>query len=385
MSVQLYTKYVCSIIGITLGLFCNVASSLAQEEMPTNEGQKETSTNASEETKKKGLPGLDELRVPNSPAFNLMEISPSAINRPTTPKAFGLSLLESISESEGDFPRNIALDFAPYWWSPHPDLTFKEYYDKTGFGESVLQTLSLSIGTTEAKVKQDDEQVDGTRVGLGLRFNLISGKANPNLEEKVNEARNLINKCLSPSTLDPKEKVLECIESKKTEFRNTAKEISDLEKTRVGWQLELASATTFDFSENDWDELEFTRFGTWLTTSYRSANTSSALHQLSFLGIGRYIYDDFGGEGDNIFDLGGSIVWQAQEIPLSLSAEYLRRFADEGDDRIVGVAEYRINDTYSLFASYGKTFDDSFSGNDDLVTLFGINVGLGKGPILKAF
>ena len=41
---------------------------------------------------------------------------------------------------------NFALEVTPYWWFPHEELTFDEYKKRSGFGKSMLETLSFSMG-----------------------------------------------------------------------------------------------------------------------------------------------------------------------------------------------------------------------------------------------
>jgi hypothetical protein len=327
-----------------------------------------------------GLPAFGELQVPNSPAFNLLGISPSVIDRPATPKALGIGLLEASSKSEGNFPRNIALEVTPYWWASHPDLSFKDYYSKTGFGESILQTLAISIGTTETTMQLNGAQVQGTRLGLGLKFNLISGKANPAIPDKVKEFKKIQLKVLEDVPFEgevPDTPLSKLLSAK-------AREIADLDKDRVGWQLKFASGATYDLPNDDWDDSELTRYGGWLTASYHSPDVDSVMHQLTFLALGRYIYEDINGQDDNIFDTGASILWKSREMPVSLSAEYIHRFSENDDqDRLVSVLEYIVNETNSVFVSYGKTFESDFEGDDNLVAILGVNFGWGKGPIIK--
>src|SRR3989442_3321906 len=69
--------------------------------------------------------GLEELRTPASPAFVLLDLTPSAVERPTTPKALAASLLAATGDLQF-LPRNYAIDVAPYWLPPHPPLTYKQ-------------------------------------------------------------------------------------------------------------------------------------------------------------------------------------------------------------------------------------------------------------------
>jgi hypothetical protein len=365
------------------------------------------SANNTTADKKVVIPDLNQLSVPDSPALDLigqdLSIKPSE-----TPRAFGLNLLESISNSEGNFPQNLAIEFAPYWWSSHPGLKYDEYYSKTGFGEAILETLSFSIGGTDAKIQQGEDEVDGTRLGLGLRFNLLAGQKNPaltdlepNLERELKDLKKqFLRKCVPSrdanlSTEEVQKQIDECVDKKINKkwselLKEKATQFGELQKLRAGWQLEFATAGAFDFPKDNFDEAEFSQFGTWLTTSYRGTKIiedenekKSIASPIQFLGVAKYSLEKMDDNSKNLFDLGAGIVYQLNQTPLALSLEYVRRFGDEGDDRLVGVAEYRINNNYTVFASYGKTFEDSFKGDGDLVTLFGLKIGAGKNQVTQ--
>src|SRR3970040_905129 len=71
-------------------------------------------------------PDFNRLKTPESPAFHILGISPSAIARPTSPKAFAFSFLGSLREQEqlSLIPSNFAVEVNPYWWSAPPGLSF---------------------------------------------------------------------------------------------------------------------------------------------------------------------------------------------------------------------------------------------------------------------
>jgi hypothetical protein len=425
---------------------------------------------------------VQDLVVPNAPASAIIG-SQISLKPAITPKAFGLSILNSISNEEGEFPNNIAVEFTPYWWSPKPNLTFDNYYNKNGFGQFIPQSLSFSIASEADKINVDDNEIDVTKLGLGLRFALIAGKANPLveqaknsllkelkdclelIEEELNKGRILEKKLVEDEgqleekdflglietmnllktakdfdgqeaivfdTLQEKIKILSNSQAETHEKKNQLKEIlsqisqelygenidennikeiivnisndagnvrndkclqernkkiGDLnaylknldEKARVGLQLESASAVGFDFREDDFDEFRFRNFATWLTASYRGKKSSvKEASPIEFLGVARYTFDELEDDTNNFFDVGAGLVYRLQKTPLAFSLEYVRRFGDDEDDRFVGVADYRINNTYSVFLSYGKDFEEDFNGNGDVVTLFGLKVGLGR-------
>jgi hypothetical protein len=392
-----------SVIFYCLLLNLNTIVASAQDSGSANNNTTENTAT----DKKVVIPDLNQLSVPDSPALDLigkdLSIKPSE-----TPRAFGLNLLESIGNSEGNFPQNLAIEFAPYWWSSHPGLKYDDYYSKTGFGEAILETLSFSIGGRDAKIQQGKEKVDGTILGLGLRFNLLAGQKNPaltdlepNLERELKNLRGqFLDECVpfrdaNLSTEEAQKQVDECVNKETNKkwselLKEKATQFGELEKLRVGWQLEFATAGAFDFPKNDFDKAEFSRFGTWLTTSYRGTKViedengkKSIASPIQFLGVAKYSLEELNDNSKNFFDLGTGIVYRLNQTPLALSLEYVRRFGDKGDDRLVGVAEYRINNNYSVFASYGKTFEDNFKGDGDLVTLFGLKIGAGKSQVIQ--
>ena len=133
---------------------------------------------------------VNDLVVPNAPASAIIG-SEINLKPASTPRTFGLSFLNSIANESGEFPNHIAVEFAPYWWSPRPELTFKDYYNKNGFGEFVRQSLSFSIASDASTITTDnDEEIDVTKLGFGMRFALIAGRANPQVEEVKTELQN---------------------------------------------------------------------------------------------------------------------------------------------------------------------------------------------------
>lgn len=330
------------------------------------------------------LPSMDELRVPASPAFNLLAVSPATVERPNTPRGFATSILSGLERSNGDFPSDLAIEVAPYWWASHPNLTFEGYYD-ANVGQTILQTLSVSLATTAIPDATGGGADLGTRAGAGLRFHLLSGDPAPGLAGAVTKLKQAQEDLLAfvpdegeLDESDPEYKrALADVESAGTSVR-------DFDKQRVGWVLEFASAVAADFPEDDAGSGEISRAGAWLTPAYTSPD-DSWLSSLTFVGVARYLFDDLQDESRNMYDVGARVIWKSDEMPIAVSAEHVHRFVEGESDthRTAGILEYQVNDTYSLIGSFGKNFDTEFEGNADLFVLLGINFGFGKGPVVK--
>ncbi|HEX2455702.1 MAG TPA: hypothetical protein VHI99_18545 [Vicinamibacterales bacterium] len=117
-------------------------------------------------------PSLDDLKAPPSPAFVLLDVSPSKVERPQSVRPLVLSALSAIS-TEG-FPKNYAVEFAPYWLGT-PQISFDQYYNST-VGQSLVRHLSVSVATTPL------EGADGTSIGFGARTLPFPGRPHPKLQ-----------------------------------------------------------------------------------------------------------------------------------------------------------------------------------------------------------
>jgi len=317
-----------------------------------------------------GVP-LDHLRAPLSPAFVLLGVAPSNIERPTSPKALSTSLLSAASEGDV-LPKNYALEVAPYWLTAHPRLTFDDYYHPS-LGQALLQTLSLSAATSF--LAQEADTV-GTTVGLGLRTIPFAGRANPALDSVVAELRK-IHAAINDLPDDPSSDAQ--FDRLSDSAKVIAKKVEQLDTQRVGWLLELAGAWTVDFPGNNVDSSATAQAGAWITFGYRMPSDN-----LEFLAVVRYIYDDRLRMGLNRVDYGGRFIWRVNDF--GISAEFLEQSGDTAPGvgsgyRLVVNAEIRVGDTSFVTASIGR--DDSLSlTGSNLVALIGVNLGFGSTPSL---
>jgi hypothetical protein len=116
---------------------------------------------------------VDDLKAPPSPAFVLLGVAPSKVDRPQAVRPLVLSALSAVS-SEG-FPRNYAVEFAPYWLGT-PELSFDDYYN-SGIAKALVRHLSASVATTPLNTTGDT----GTAVAVGARTLPVPGRAHPKL------------------------------------------------------------------------------------------------------------------------------------------------------------------------------------------------------------
>ncbi|MDW7694445.1 hypothetical protein R9C00_06820 [Flammeovirgaceae bacterium SG7u.111] len=103
--------------------------------------------------------------VPNSLAFDLLEVSPSNIHRPGITRDFKS---DWIFNNNGLNP-NIAFEAEPIWLLFHRKTSFMEFEDKRNkYLRKTLSSLNLSVGT----VTKDSTQ----SLAYGLKINLFTEK-----------------------------------------------------------------------------------------------------------------------------------------------------------------------------------------------------------------
>ena len=326
----------------------------------------------------------EELKTPAQPAFTLLGVSPTSIDRPSTPKAFAVGLLGAFTDSHDSIPRNLALEVAPYWWSPRPLETYETLNARTGPFEATWQTFSLSLATSALDVTNSGVRLEGTSVGAGVRFSIIQGRL-PKAALKAKDK--LVAELSEIAGMVPESGAFDEGEAKQKAMRKAAEELAQYNLQRVGFQLDFAAAATVDFANDKTETSDFGRAGAWLTLGYRTDEPGDSpddagaveLSDFTFLGTIRYIRDERPTKAEDMVDSGIRILWRARKTPIGLSLEYLYRWKDgEDQDRLVGLLEYRVNENWSIIASYGKTFGSDFDGSEELVATLGVSIGLGK-------
>jgi hypothetical protein len=356
----------------------------------------------------------DDLRTPLAPAFALLDVTPTSIDRPQNPRALTLNLFSAFREGEG-LPRNYALDVAPFWLRSHPTLTFDDYYNPT-LRQTIARTFSVSVATTSTPAA--DPALPGvTSLGLGVRTLIVQGRAHPalqsarhalmavsfaqaELDDEIVKLEFQHDAAVTAGRTEDARKLKEGLAAaqRKTqarrdelsaEARSIALRIQELDKDRVGLIVAVAAAHVIDFPGERFQDAEAARWGLWLTPAYRMLACLDATRDcdatLDVIAVARLLADRRGTADDSTWDIGGRVLWQPTK-EFALSGELVRRggldgAGGESSTRSVGVLEYRLRDDLVLFASFGKNFDGEPSGRT-LVSLLGINVGFGKKPTI---
>ena len=207
-----------------------------------------------------------------------------------------------------------------------------------------------------------------------MRSLLSSGKhksRNPDLRAKLLEIQDKILDAETQAEEDSLKKVA----------KEIALKMQAEDKQRVGWLIEYVGAILVDFPADNFDAGKISRWGLWATTTFRLEDPL-----VDFLGLVRIIRDVRAGKGENLFDIGGRIVWQQDRF--ALSAEFVQRFGstngmqDKNTWRLNGNIEYRVTDNAYISASFGRNFEHDADRKGTLIAVVAINLGFGEIPIL---
>ena len=342
---------------------------------------------------------FDKLRTPDSPAFVILGVSPTEIQRPTTPKGVATTMGGFASGADVTIPKNYALEVAPYWLFAHPDLDVRHY--RQDRWQRLYRTFSVSLGTAQATRTTMDAMgmaVSHTDSDLGIGARTILWQDGS--EDECTKQANAYGEQLASAVL-LSEAEKEAIEKahpfgkpgydeaiQQTQQAKADQAVKSFAKTPTcvaaaasakGLSVEAAGALDVHFADS-----KVTRGNTsliahavWLSASYDFDN-------LAIAGMVRYGSRDTTTGRQRVLDGGVRGIYKAKTF--ALSSEGLVRYRmDAPDDRStykVDVSvEYEVRGDTWISMALGKNF--SFAPGDvgSLFSLANLKFGLGKPKI----
>lgn len=375
---------------------------------------------------------IKDLKTPNSPGFQILDIAPSSIERPTNPKAFAASLL-SLTSNGTAIPKNFAMEISPYWYlksdkaSVYKYLSINKNDDKSSVDfNGILNKLSISLASVYCDSTAGSLIKNTNYISFGVRTNIFTYRLAEqntrlqatlkNITDKIQKIKSndvekkkligLSNKYDNEITAENDVAKKAIIQSKKNLVDVQIDAIIDVSEEKLEKELEADKETqknleklgelpliqidgAFAYSEafpsNEYKNKRFNRSGFWFNASVNafSINKEKLQDNLSLLGSVRFISDNVLVENttdefkrNKAFDYGFKGEYTIKQF--SISVEYLKREYSNNSslnsERTIGVIQYKINDDLYFMGTYGKNFGDV----NNLFSIFGINYGFGN-------
>lgn len=351
---------------------------------------------------------ISDLAVPLSPAFVIVDITPTLVQDPGTPKSFVLGIAQSFQQSGTGFPDNYSAEFAPYWWTNPVGRNIykflglsattangtKTWHENPAIG---IKFASISVAFINKDLIPDTSSATQKVFSVGVRSTLIKLYARGHatqLGEKIAEWETAAQQELTANQsiiaklarLDPSDpnyaanrlKILGSYKESKTP--EVFKEVNDLitQKPIFSWDVAAAWAV---YGINN-QQIRTGRTGAWTTfSSYIPLSKTMPNNYFNINASVRYLVDNFGqndqgiiGKANNL-DIGGNVGLVFNQ--LTIAVESLYRYSDgvaNTQNRTVGLIKIKVADNLYVNGTFGK----DFAGPSKLISLFGINWGFGK-------
>lgn len=344
----------------------------------------------------------------STPAFLLVEESPTAIYTPENLRALVIHALDNLGES-------ISIEFTPYFFIGKPNRTYYNYVglkaktkdesftmdmSSKNIGQDIFSSALKNLSISAAYVDKEFSGIGAKRktYSIGARSTLIKVFSNGSKEKIVKNATTLSHYLSGFIPSDETNAIVlnaKSEEEKKEAAKRIAKERAewDLRQNqsldefrkiiKPSFRVDAALGYSALFKENEIDSGTANRFGSWLTAEasvlLNDGADSKTNNYFNLFLTARYIEDGFNINASNDYftnyyrDFGGKIEFEFGKF--GFSYEYISRKGAIDSERSVGNIKYIINKDLSLIGGFGKDFPE----NDNLVTIFGLNFGLNLG------
>lgn len=377
---------------------------------------------------------LNKLELSNAPSIMLLGLASSDLETPKSKKAFMTSIVNSFSENEG-LPNAYAVELTPTHLFPLTEMDALKYagiksikksdntyeYKNNIFSEA--KNVSVSFAFLR-NYKIEDLDTENPSVSFSLRTTVFKVRNKKNIEaitasntniskeltdiqrefEKSEKYNSIIASNAKPDEIQ--EKLAKALEEFATDYYKTETEkYKKYLDERPAFQLDVASAYSTFFLDNQFKNNQFGKLGFWMTMSSginlertrdpkkdeaqnndqskvtikeTSATDASKIEKrLNFYAVARYmqdktVYDIANGFSQtNNYDFGGKIELVYNKF--SIGYEFIYRSSDlDNTYRSNGIINYKVSDSVYINAAFGKNYGDK----NNLISFLGLNWGL---------
>jgi hypothetical protein len=337
-------------------------------------------------------PSFSSLGSPTSPAFTLLDVGASTIERPATPADFAVKL-GNATERFSAPQQQFAIEAAPYWLFPRPRLSWSEDAVRDPL-TSLVRTFTFSAAT--APLGLSDESLTGLAIafsaspfsgkltdstkakirGLESTLSSISAQFDSRVRERREALRSSYLPLLANAATDrERDRIREELELRSAALNEIVRdEIADeiaerlapfdgFEPRREGLFMTFAGGSAWVFPNAIVDQGALAQWGIWGTVSYQTGPWSPTL-VLRYLNRRENTPLANSRPDGEVVDVGARMIYTAGAF--GVSGEYvLRRSLDSEDAqyRLVGALEYNVNERLWLIASFGRSHEPAAAGS----------------------
>lgn len=337
------------------------------------------------------IPEFNKMRTPTSPAFIVLGITPVQVERPTTPAPFAASFLQRVGQELRLLPNSYALETTPYWWYPHPTLTFDDYQNRR-WEQSILQDFTFSLAVTDsAPVGRSRPDTTYRRLGVGFRTTLAPGRSipTPPCVAAIDTAaaavasgigRRAARAIAADPTLAADEArlnllMLEWEREVRSDSIIAAANVPECTRqisARRGFVMDGASAFAVHFPNGRAESGAIGAFAVWLTPAFLGEQWSATL-------VGRARWDDFDTDTTAMaLDVGGRGTYAHDRWAISGETVFRRLDRAGSPDNLVrlsGSLDLQLTGETWLTATFGRDFNANEPQSFLAVLNFQWNVG----------
>lgn len=323
------------------------------------------------------------IRTPDAPAFSLLGVSPTEIQKPTTPRDLAISLASFIGDDKTIvIPESLAVEVAPYWLKPHDQLTYAEY-TKPGLPQ-LWRNLSLSLATgaqadsatrllslgARTQLSWDDD--DAHRMCQAVQQSIATAEA-PDISKAERERLQAVTGEVAGPKLDAAIKELQAVKQAALQAALQAAKAQPLaacEKLAAApkFALSFAGALSWTFPDSEiskqagWDSA-----AGWLTFAWSRPSAS-------LLGMARLQADKEAMDWNGYADYGVRGVLTHKFLAAGLEALGRNQVFGGSADfqyRIAAQLEVMVKENNWLTISFAKDYGDALVSLANFTTSFG--------------
>ncbi|WP_343671144.1 hypothetical protein [Chitinophaga sp.] len=371
---------------------------------------------------------LDVLKSPVSPAFNMLGISTSAIERPSDLNSFRLSV-QNATNNLTAIPNSYAFEIAPFLWGAKK-YTLKDFDSSK---HAFLQSFTISAGFTHMGPdgQEDVDSLKTTKVAIGIKFAIIRPKWSTTTRkaywELIKAQEDLLKAYETPNMLNDSLKIVMDLRAalganttlpvdvKRDSIRKLIAIYRDLDSRRDSIQqdilpttepfqrakaiaaafpterkgvfLDFTTGMVADFPDNRFDNSLVNKAGAWITGGYENGNKG-----ITSMFIARYLYHPevvfadpegkISADHASTFDVGARFLLSTLNDKFTLSGEGLYRSVIgssvlDPSWRLVLSTEYEVAKNRKVTFSFGRNFDGAISKGGNLIAAINFIAGFG--------